>query len=227
MGGEPLLNPNLNRIVSIVKSQRVCDDIYITTNGLMLLSVPVDIWNLVDVIEISIYPSTRKKLFKMLPNIYNLAIQSNTDVHMLSRPEFKHTTLSSPIIPASLTQHLYKECYYKKFCHTLFEGKLYKCAPSVNISSLTIDNLLGKDYPDAGIDIHSKEYSSSDSLKSTIKTYLDSSAPLHQCKYCLGSSGASYPHIQQNVSKFPNEKQPRFSIDLIEKSIIEKITRYE
>lgn len=200
LGGEPLLNPDIDKLLLMLKTSKVFNRVFVTTNGLMLHRMSQDFWRLVDVVEISVYPATKARLQKKLPKISNAAFEDNVELHLLSMPAFKHVTLSFQITSSALVRGLYNACYFKNFCHTLRGERFYKCAPCVNIGArLSADSIAS--LTDDGIPLDGAP-----DMLDRLVSYLDSDDPLKACAFCLGSSGSNFPHEQLALSGKTNDQ---------------------
>lgn len=190
LGGEPLLNPDIDRLLVMLKTSKVFNRVFVTTNGLLLHRMSPDFWRLVDVVEISVYPATKARLQHTLSRISDAAFEAKVELHLLASPTFKHLVLSSPIASSALVKELYEACYFKDFCHTLRAERFYKCAPCINIGArLSSDDLVR--VADDGIPIDDAP-----DMLDRLVAYLDSDRPLTACAFCLGSSGSTFPHRQ-------------------------------
>jgi len=190
LGGEPLLNPDIDELLFMLKTSKIFNRLFVTTNGLLLHRMSEDFWRLVDVVEISVYPVTRVRLQHRLSKISDAAFAGNVELHLLASPTFKNLVLSSPITSSTLVQGLYEACYFKNFCHTLRGERFYKCAPCVNIGArLSEDDLVH--VADDGIPIDDAP-----DMLDRLVAYLDADRPLTACAFCLGSSGSTFPHRQ-------------------------------
>jgi hypothetical protein len=209
LGGEPLLNPEIVDLLSIAKQSGVGDQLFVTTNGILLSKMPELFWELVDAVEISIYPNTLSKIQKTLELVVHKAWASKTQVHLLPTPTFKYVTLGERIPDTELVSRIYNACYFKNYCHTLHEGRFYKCAPSVNLGKI-LNEADRSGLVDAGIEI-----SDSDEMLGSLLRYLNDSTPLAHCSYCLGSSGAEYRHHQMSKRELQRKSLPVYSARLL------------
>jgi len=195
LGGEPLLNQKIDELCRSIRDVNLAEELCVTTNGLLLHETSDDFWSLVDEVQISIYPSTKKAINSKLEIILDKAYHHRTALHLMSVPVFNHIGLSSPVTPKSLVNEIYNRCYYKFYTHTLYEGNLYKCAPCVNSA---IPKTFRSQNSEDGIQIHGGP-----SMYQELLNYLSDPMPLSACHYCLGSSGSEVAHEQMT----PMEKK--------------------
>jgi cyclic pyranopterin phosphate synthase len=175
LGGEPLLNPNIDKLLVMLKTSKVFNRVFVTTNGLLLHRMSPEFWRLVDVVEISVYPVTKARLQRNFSRIADAAFAGNVELRLLASPAFKHVVLSSPIASSALVEGLYEACYFKDFCNTLRDERFYKCAPCINIGArlsleestrMADDGILIEDAPD---------------MLDRLVAYLDTDRPLVAC----------------------------------------------
>jgi len=190
LGGEPLLNKDICSVLNIVRNCAMQAEIYLTTNGLLLDQTDDAFWELVDCIELSVYPATRSILEKKLPSIRNMARAFNVRLDLLETDTFRHINLTHPIENAPLIEKIYKACNFKMHCHTLYNGRFYLCAPAPNVAR-AIEGRTGE-----RIQFHSDgiEIVGNSRLNEQLVAYLSSESPLDACSYCLGSSGVEFQH---------------------------------
>lgn len=196
LGGEPLLNPDLAKLLAIVRQSGVFDAVHLTTNGLLLLDTPEHVWKSVDVVELSLYPSTKQALTSVLPAILDRAWQFRVQLHILPTPLFRHILLTEETCDPAAVRSTFSKCYYRHYSKTLQNGKLYQCAPSTAISE-HVHALTGR-FPitrDSAL-----ELTGAPDLQQRLLTFLRCDVPLDACRYCLGSGGGEYAHHQLSSS---------------------------
>lgn len=128
LGGEPLLHPDLNRIVEITRKYYPYSDICIVTNGLLLTSVKnLELWSDYNIkIDISLYPPTEliKDEIKSLLDSKKIRYEFTPSIR-----EFRK------ILDKSGSQNVnesYDRCTVGKKCKYLYKGMLSGCpAPNV------------------------------------------------------------------------------------------------
>ena len=194
VGGEPLLNPQIGELLQTLNICGISDRIVITTNGLLLHKAPDTVWEMVDAIEISLYPDTKERVLQHLPSIMSRAWASRTEIHLLPTPKFRRITLTAPIQNPDTVKEVFQRCYFKEFTHTLRDGRFYRCAPGSNIPTVVAKTSPGSESPeDAGLMIRGHK-----DLATALADYLQRATPMSVCSFCLGSSGAEFDHVQLN-----------------------------
>ncbi len=215
IGGEPLLLPELNETINLVKESNIADMVCITTNGLLLNSLDIQFWELVDTVEISIYPCSFANIKKMLPMLYDSAWTGKTELRLIPVTEFKTVLLTEPIDDSEIIASVYNKCYYRYFCNTIIKGKFYKCEPSISIPALS--EHLKHDAKKFGGFLDICSFDSPETLKKAVFDYLTDTTPLTACGYCLGTSGVSFPHKLLSKKEIKQPPHNAFNPDLIQK----------
>jgi organic radical activating enzyme len=194
LGGEPLLNPDIDSFIGIMKQSGIADKVTVTTNGLLLHTMTDHFWENVDSVIVTLYPDTVKRVEKYLERIMNHAKQSNTELCLWKKPIFRTTMLTKGQPKDWITDMIFKTCKNVHFghCHMIHEGKLYKCAVPPFLPQYL--SKIGMDYynpAEDAFDIHKSTY-----LLQDLKAFLTSFKTLKACKFCLGYLGKSQNHHQ-------------------------------
>jgi hypothetical protein len=127
-GGEPLLHPDLLAIVDTIRASGVADKITVISNGVLLHQAPEALWSKIDKLGVSIYPGVKRKLtredMEALANRYGLLLwYKPTD-------EFTIKLLHSQNSDPDLVNAIYSTCTLRNSCHTIHQGRYFKCSPS-------------------------------------------------------------------------------------------------
>jgi GTP 3',8-cyclase len=194
LGGEPLLNPEIDSFISIAKESGIADKVSVTTNGLLLHTMTDHFWKNVDSVLVCPYPDTSKRVKKSLERITVQAKQSNTELRIWEKPVFR-TTITTKGQPRDwITDMIFKTCriVHLGHCHMVHKGKLYKCAVPPFLPHYLSKLGTGCYNPaDDAFDIHA-----SPSLFQDLKAFLTSCRTLKACSFCLGYLGKSQQHYQ-------------------------------
>ena len=131
LGGEPLLHPNLYKIIEITRQYLPNSRIVIVTNGLLLDKLSHELLKSMSenniILTISLYKPTYKKLNSILKvlNKYNIKYLINDDFFREIQPiESFHTRLSETKNENDFSAN--KSCS-GRFCRFIRDGKLAKC----------------------------------------------------------------------------------------------------
>jgi hypothetical protein len=188
VGGEPLLHPNLLDLVGVVRRLNVARAIEVGTNGLLLGGQPDRFWREVDMVTVSIYPACASKLDLRL--FCQKAARHGTGLIFIEKPLFREPAIGIRTEDAALVQRIFDACLMARFCHTLRDGKLFRCSIAPYMDRYL--SLFG----------HAACFAETDGLRveqtphmsAHIITYLRSCRPLGACSFCLGSAGRPMPH---------------------------------
>lgn len=126
LGGEPLLNQELEKYLYLVREKYPYSHIYIVTNGLLIRSMKT---SLIDAIKknnilmhISFYPPLEDKMKEILNFLEEQEI-----VYTISEINYKFTKKQTLIKqPDSVTERIFYNCLQAN-CHNLYDGKIATC----------------------------------------------------------------------------------------------------
>lgn len=178
-GGEPLLNPDVNKYIEIVHKYLPSTQVEIFTNGILLEKMSEEFWEVCHnhnvILEVTKYPIQFN-----YDRVKELAEQNNVNFRYYNGDIVVKTSMHKPLDLAG-KQDKYKSfnaCYMANAnCTMLKKGKLYGCTLIPNIE--TFNKYFGKD-----IKVTDKDY---------IDIYDDISAddifeflcnPMPMCRYC-------------------------------------------
>lgn len=191
LGGEPLLNPEIDKFVAIAKQSGIADMVMVTTNGLLLHRMSEDFWKNADAVLVCLYPDVPLKgsytSFKQRAKVHNTLLW----FHLIDT--FRTTIVSEPHHMDWITALIYKTCKdaHLHHCHMIHEGMLYKCAVPPFLSRYLDSRKRPYDPIPDGISIHDNR-----DLAGGLESYLMEGDVKESCRYCLGSLGKRIPHRQ-------------------------------
>ena len=203
LGGEPLLNPNIDLFIKIAKKSGIADAVMVTTNGLLLHRMSASFWKNVDYILVSLYPGINLK--KSYRSLKRQAKDYNTSIWFQFITHFRTTIVTQPHKKDWVTYMIYHLCrdVHLFHCHMIHEGLLYKCAVPPFLPAYLAKIKKSYDPRCDGFAIHRNS-----DLYNGIKKYLNDSAPTEACRYCLGYVGKTSTHQQLSRKSLQN---PGFS----------------
>jgi GTP 3',8-cyclase len=184
VGGEPLLHASLPELLRVAAGSGVGRKLVVKTNGLLLHRASSELWRLADEVIVSVYPATESILRRRKEALMSRASEFGTRLEFRHFAQFSEIVIDQPRDDHSVTSGIYDTCEYKLYTHSLREGRLYRCAPSVNVARQRID----WDAED------SLDALDATALQGRLRGFLNSPRPLLSCASCVGSSGASFPH---------------------------------
>jgi hypothetical protein len=190
VGGEPLLHPDLLAFLEEARRIAVADSIVVYTNGVLLHRMPDAFWRLIDGLRISIYPGVRRRLDD--EECARLCREHGVMLRLQPYETFGQTLIGKRIEDRGLVTAIYRACHTATECHTVHDGRFYKC-PMAPVMGAWLA-LRKIDYQGPASD--SVALHDNPALRVDLERYLGDRAPLAACSYCLGSSGAAVPHRQ-------------------------------
>ena len=128
LGGEPLLHPEINKIMEISRRHFTIGDINIITNGILLTRMPLDFWQKCHEYNINIIISGYPIKLDF-PDIYKLAESCNVQLSIRGNPGGKKIWNKVPFDLQGRQNILknFKKCFGANFCICLDKGKLASC----------------------------------------------------------------------------------------------------
>ncbi len=210
LGGEPLLNPEIIGFIKLAKYSNIFNKIMMTTNGLLLKETQPELWQLLDGIEISVYPANYHSIYKNISYFLQLAREHNTEISFYPKDNFNHILFSTKA-PKDLVKLIYKKCFYKNYCHTLYNKRFYKCSPSVSnhhyLRHFTPTNKFSNlnDY----VDLENTQ-----NFENDLISFFENNTPLNVCNFCAGSSGKAFQFEQIHGNQIPGNEFNDNKLDL-------------
>lgn len=201
-GGEPLLHPHVYECLNIIKESNISDTISICTNGILLERVDDRIFDIIKILEVSLYQNDNKSKEDIINSVKVIAERHPKLQCTLREWEyFREVNVSTPIKDKTLIERIYNTCLvanvYK--CISVDDGCLYRCP---------LQMMNAKSDKDKGLNL--KEITSyNDILK-----FLENNSPIKSCETCLGSVGKYFRHQQIKRSDFK-----KFEVGAVENKI--------
>lgn len=190
LGGEPLLNTNIEQYIDILRSSGICNKIAIFTNGTLLHRVSIDTFKDVDCVVVSRYPGTGKYKNLITTNVERL--REHVDVIHNYYDTFEAQNFLTVNDSVELVQQIFDRCKLRYECNAIYKGYFYKCIACQRkgqfLSKHGVNDLKLSDPAVDGISIYADNFT-----EQFIKYYY-SNEPLYACRYCTGSSGRDVAH---------------------------------
>lgn len=184
IGGEPLLNPDLPAILRAGRAADISDRHLLVTNGTLLGRMSDEVWQLLDEIEVSVYPNSGVTN-DHLARHQDAAARHGVTFTINYFPQFRRTFTRHRLEDDQLVDQIFRACKAANVwgCHTLYNGALYRCPQSAYALRLA---------DTAGFDGFLLEESGD--LSARLLAFLNSPQPLASCHYCVGTAGRKEPH---------------------------------
>lgn len=211
VGGEPFLNKQLFDYIKIIKKYKITDNIKIFTNGILLNKADERIFESIDELRVTVYPSITKDKLDIISNnikqikdkFPNLLLVDNEISYFLK------FNLIEENVDSSLVNKIYNKCYYsyEHRGYSIFNGRFYKCfASRKKYKFLEAHNKLTSELKKK-LDPSSIDCISLDASLSVerLSTFINDKAPLEGCKWCLGTCGKLLKHEQLHSTDIHND----------------------
>lgn len=183
LGGEPMLHPRIDDILLVAARSGLAGKITVKTNGLLLHRASPRFWTLADEVIVSVYPATKRAIDPKRVQLQLTASSHGTALVFRKYDRFQKILVSSADREVGI-EDIYDRCEFKVFTHSVRDGRIYRCAPSVNLAR-------GRADPE---DTDSLDAMNPYELRARLDDFLSSRYPLRSCSSCMGSQGASFPH---------------------------------
>ena len=212
LGGEPLLHPNLPEVIRAVRASRIADRIQVCTNGVLLPRMADEIWELIDEVLVSHYPS-RSLDTAEYPRLQALATEHGVGLEVSYFDHFRESYAEVPSRSPRLVERIYRTCKMAHvwFCHTVYH--FFKCPQSIFIDHVVDGEAQG--WWRNGLEIETGT-----DFRDRLWTYLHEQDPLSACQSCLGTAGRRFPH-RETPRKEWREAQDRPVEDLVDRDFLQ------
>jgi cyclic pyranopterin phosphate synthase len=196
LGGEPLLNRDLATLLRTARQSGLFERLRLTTNGLLLERTTDELWQLVDVVEISVYPD-RPRPFTPTDraHLQERAARLGTTLEINEVKGFFTAIADSENRDPDLVQRVFAACHEAQLWPsvTIYQDHLYRCS-RVHTLDRYLDRLgvaHRRFVEEDGLLIDDRPH-----LRQALQAYLERGRPLGACSFCYGTSGNSRPQTQ-------------------------------
>jgi GTP 3',8-cyclase len=210
LGGEPLLNKNVLDFLKLVKASGIADKTVLVTNGFLLGNQKDELFQIVDKITISFYPSLPLKQ-EMIDKARERCREHNVELEIFDQPKFSMSIVGIKNEDARLVNGIFNTCTvaWTQRCYALHDGYVYRCSRAPFIA-----------YKLKRVGVIENDFSKEDGLKledgedfaAKAEEYFNRTTPLKSCSYCLGSVGKRVKHRQLSKTEIRDEVWARHSI---------------
>ncbi len=184
VGGEPLLHPDLVGFLRVIRESNIGRKICLVTNGVFLGKVKEDILELIDKVEISLYPMS-DVLKKQIEKNADTISRSGKSVRILEYSDFRESVVKKRCSNDALVQVVYNTCgvAHTWRCLTLDNGRLFRCPQSM--VCFDSNNAINE-----GIIV------SEINNVNEVLDFLEDNNFIESCRKCLGSVGKQFQQQQ-------------------------------
>ena len=173
LGGEPLLNPEVDEYVKLCRRLYPLTKIFVVTNAILLPKMPDKFFDTLREnnasIHISFYPPMKSKM----PEIKNLLERKNVLFNIGGLAE--EFTIKQTINQHNNGREIFLQCF-QAHCHNIYEGKIAACF--LPFTTKYFNEYYGKNLPEDGaLDLY-EDSLTTEKLKRFLLT------PFERCRYC-------------------------------------------
>jgi hypothetical protein len=218
LGGEPLLHPRFVEIAEVVRRSGIAEELWVVTNGRRLARMDDAFWRSLDGVEVSIYPShaptDEQKLRWALA-----ANRSGTRLRLRPVTEFRESYSEIGATRPGLARAIYDSCriVHEWRCHTLAEGRLYRCPQSFYLSRVL------EPAREAAV-LDSLALSDTREFGAKLRAFFNADQQPRACGHCLGTSGRRFAHAQVSRREF-RAMQARPAEELVDLGLLRPSAR--
>jgi hypothetical protein len=126
-GGEPLLHPEIVRLLEVVKASGIAPTVQVTSNGLLLAKMPDAFFSSVDRLKVSWYTSAPLSE-SALARIEARCREHEVELAVRAYDAFQDLTPEPLFLSDGEAKRSYAGCWLKSRCHTLHRGRFYACS---------------------------------------------------------------------------------------------------
>ena len=182
VGGEPLLHPELERLLVIAKSIDIAPRIQLTTNGLLIDRLTPRGWDCLSMLSVSLYPQPAipKETIRFIAHEAKLR-----KIEVSWKVQDKFTCLDrSDVAGYDETKSVFESCWIRHRCNSIKQGRFYCCTRPQYVQKFAPHPAL---FREDGIEVDDPD---AVALAQRVKEHLERSEPLHSCFICQGGHAA-------------------------------------
>jgi cyclic pyranopterin phosphate synthase len=180
VGGEPLLHPELERLLAIAKELSVGRRIQLTTNAFLIDRLTPRGWDCLDMVAVSLYPEPALPK-ERIRFIAREGRKRNIEVNWKVQAQF--TCLDrTEVADYQEATRTFDECWIRHRCNSIKHGRFYCCTRPQYVQKFASDPL---PFVEDGIPVGDPD---ARALAFRIKQHLEQTEPLNSCYLCQGGS---------------------------------------
>ncbi len=178
VGGEPLLHPELETLLTIAKRLSVGRRIQLTTNAFLIDRLTPRGWDSLDMIAVSLYPEPA------LPKdsirfIAREGRKRNIEINWKVQDRFTCLDRTS-VADYQEAARTFDECWIRHRCNSIKHGRFYCCTRPQYVQKFASEPQL---FVEDGIPVNDPD---AHALALRIKRHLEQTEPLNSCFLCQG-----------------------------------------
>lgn len=175
LGGEPLLNPQINDYIKLSRRLYPQAVIHVVTNAILLPKMPEDFFETLRQCDAAIWISFYPPLESKMPAIYRMLKEKSVHVDLSSIYPVKIFNMKQILNPHDRGTEIFLQCY-QAHCHNLYDGKIAACF--LPFTTKYFNAYYGKNLPEDGaLDLYEPNLTT-EKLKAHLLK------PFERCRYC-------------------------------------------
>lgn len=173
LGGEPLLNQEINEYIKLSRRLYSRTVIYVVTNAILLPKMPEEFFKTLRECKAAIWISFYPPLESKMPAIKNLLEEKDVKFHI--SPLNKNFTIKQTLKCHEHPREIFLQCF-QAHCHNLYDGKIAACF--LPFTTKYFNSYYGKNLPEDGaLDLYDENLTT-EKLKAHLLM------PFERCRYC-------------------------------------------
>jgi organic radical activating enzyme len=203
LGGEPLLQKRILEFLACLRESRIADQIVLVTNGFLLQNQPDELFQAVQKITISHYPS-RPLPEAAIAKIRARCEAAGVELEIFRQPRFSMSVVGKKNTDSRQVDAIFQTCAvaWSQRCYAIQGGYLYCCSRSPFLGyRLYRQGLVERDFhQEDGLKLEERA-----DFAELARAYFERSTPLKSCSYCLGSVGKRMDHRQMSKEEIDGQ----------------------
>ena len=176
LGGEPLLNPEVNEYVKLSRRLYPLSNIFVATNAILLPKMPENFFETLRENQVGIHITLYPPLKSKMPAIKKL-LESEQVIFAISDPK-ETFNLSQTLKRHNKGREIFLKCFAAN-CHNFYEGKIAACY--LPFMTKYFNEYYGKNLPEDGaLDLY-EDGLTTEKIKRFLLT------PFERCRYCTSN----------------------------------------
>ncbi len=189
LGGEPLLNPEINKYIILARKFYTQSDIVVVTNAILLPNMPKDFFETLRQQNVGIHISFYPPLESKMESIKNL-LDSEAIRYRVEDEPAEFFTCKQTLKKHNQPLEIFMQCF-QAHCNNLYEGKIASCF--LPFTTKYFNSYFQKNLPEDGaIDLYDENLTT-EILKERLLT------PFERCCYCTRPVNVKWQTV-----KFPS-----------------------
>ena len=191
VGGEPTLNPNIDKYIDIIRQYNLSEKIALFTNGILLDRVDTDDLsqlNCLVVCEYKLGPLQTERIHQSVEKIRQTLPKLQIIHRKIDKFEQQNFTIKNT--NTELVNKIWNRCKLRFECNVIYRGNFAKCIVTLRKSEFLKFNGISESFTEDLCPIHENN------LKKRLIKYIYSNSSLKACSWCVGSCGKEVDNIQ-------------------------------